>query len=107
MSPRNELRLIEQGGSSGNNFKESITWNKDEKIRDYDEMMEKLQQMMNASYEQGVLDDPQMIVDAIGDQATGKSKKFRTVVGEAGNSLMALRSSMPIEEYLETMAKNF
>lgn len=36
-----ELRLIEQGGSTGNNFKGNITWNKDENIQDYDGMMTK------------------------------------------------------------------
>lgn len=35
-SPLNiELRLIEQGGSTGNNLRENITWNTDETIKDY------------------------------------------------------------------------
>ncbi|MBB6730956.1 SDR family oxidoreductase [Cohnella zeiphila] len=102
-----ELRLIEQGGSSGNNFKDNITWNKDEKIRDYDEMMTKLEKIMSSAEAGRELDDPEIIVDAIVAQATGKNKKFRTVVGAAGNQLMALRNSVPIEQYLETMAQNF
>ncbi|MFB5265323.1 SDR family oxidoreductase [Paenibacillus enshidis] len=102
-----ELRLIEQGGSSGNNFKENINWNKDENIKDYDDMMMKLQEIMSSAETHGELDDPQMIVDAIVALATGKSKKFRTVIGAAGNNLMALRNSVPIEEYLETMVKNY
>jgi NAD(P)-dependent dehydrogenase (short-subunit alcohol dehydrogenase family) len=102
-----ELRLIEQGGSSGNNFKDNITWNKDENIRDYDDMMMKLEKIMSAAEASGELDDPQTIVDAIVAQATGESRKFRTVVGAAGNQLMALRNSVPIEQYLETMAQNY
>lgn len=102
-----ELRLIEQGGSSGNNFRESITWNRDENIKDYDDLMTKVQNLMNTSDTSGLLDDPQIIVDAITALATGESKKFRTVIGTAGNDLMALRNSVPIEEYLETIAKNY
>lgn len=102
-----ELRLIEQGGSSGNNFRNNITWNKDENIRDYDEMMSKLEKIMRSAEAGGELDDPQTIVDAIVAQATGESKKFRTVVGAAGNQLMALRNSVPIEQYLETMVQNY
>lgn len=101
-----ELRLIEQGGSTGNNFKESITWNRDENIQDYDDLMTKVANLMNTA-DSAHLDDPQIIVDAIVAQATGESKKFRTVVGAAGNNLMALRNSVPIEEYLETIAKDY
>ncbi|MDI4649744.1 SDR family oxidoreductase [Cohnella hashimotonis] len=102
-----ELRLIEQGGSAGNKFKESIVWNRDEHIRDYDDMIGKLEQVMNTAGDSGQLDDPQTIVDAIVAQATGESSKFRTVVGAAGNGLMALRNALPIEEYLEKMAENY
>ncbi|BCG61637.1 SDR family oxidoreductase [Paenibacillus sp. URB8-2] len=102
-----ELRLIEQGGSTGNNFKESITWNRDENIKDYDDLMAKVQNVMNTAETSGSLDDPQIIVDAIVALATGESKKFRTVIGAAGNDLMALRNSVPIEDYLETIAKNY
>ncbi|MEI2393797.1 MULTISPECIES: SDR family oxidoreductase [Paenibacillus] len=100
-----ELRLIEQGGSSGNNFTNNIIWNRDEKITVYDEMMDKLSALMG-NRDNSQLDDPQVIVDAIADLATGVSSKFRTVIGDTGNSLMALRNSVPIEEYLETMAQN-
>ena len=99
-----ELRLIEQGGSSGNNFKNNIRWNKEEKIKVYDGLMDKLLTMMNNP---GKLDDPQTIVDAIAAQATGESNQFRTVVGEAGHNLLRLRKSVHIEQYLETIAQGF
>ncbi|SDW03746.1 SDR family oxidoreductase [Paenibacillus sp. CF384] len=101
-----ELRLIEQGGSTGNNFKNNIRWNKDEKITDYDELMDKIMVLMN-NRDTSNLDDPQTIVDAIAAQATGESVQFRTVVGEAGNNLLKLRNSLPIEEYLETILKGY
>ncbi|MBW7456902.1 SDR family oxidoreductase [Paenibacillus sepulcri] len=101
-----ELRLIEQGGSEGNNFKENITWNKDASITAYDDLMTKVENLMeNADSSQ--LDNPQVIVDAIAAQATGESKKFRTLIGDAGSGLMALRNSVPIEEYLETIAQSY
>lgn len=102
-----ELRLIEQGGSTGNNFKNSITWNRDDNIHDYDNLMTKVQNLMNHAETSSTLDDPQIIVDAIAALATGESNKFRTVIGTAGNDLMALRNSVSIEEYLETIAKNY
>lgn len=102
-----ELRLIEQGGSSGNNFQHNIIWSKDENIREYDDLMTKVQNLMKTSIASGLLDDPQTIVDEIVKLATGESNKFRTVIGEAGNNLMALRNSVPIEQYLETVASNY
>ncbi|GMK47448.1 short-chain dehydrogenase [Paenibacillus glycanilyticus] len=101
-----ELRLIEQGGSTGNNFTRSIRWNKDERIKDYDFYMDKIQAMM-AIPDPSQLDDPQTIVDAIAAQATGASTQFRTIVGDAGKNLMALRNSIPIEQYLEAIARNY
>jgi len=53
------------------------------------------------------LDDPQEIVDEIYALATGANQQFRTLVGQMGKDLMALRRSVPIEEYLSTIAANF
>jgi len=102
-----ELRLIEPGGSSGNNFQSNIRWSRDENITAYDGLMNKVTALMSSSAESGMLDDPQIIVDAIAAQATGASHQFRTVVGEAGNNLLALRRSVPIEEYMETILNSF
>nr|WP_240548039.1 SDR family NAD(P)-dependent oxidoreductase [Paenibacillus lignilyticus] len=101
-----ELRLIEQGGSTGNNFKNNIRWNKDENITDYNDLMDKIMALMN-NRDSSHLDDPQIIVDAIAAQATGESVQFRTVVGEAGNNLLSMRKSLPIEEYLESILKGY
>lgn len=98
-----ELRLVEQGGTSGTNFKESIQWNEHPSIRDYDEITNKVKSMM-ANVDPSLLDDPQVIVDAIYDLATGKSQQFRTLVGAQGKQLMSMRNGMPIEHYLETIA---
>ncbi|MBW4080581.1 SDR family oxidoreductase [Paenibacillus sp. S150] len=107
LKPQNiELRLIEQGGSEGNNFLNNIVWNKDENITVYDELIDKVSGMMQHT-DGSRLDDPQMIVDAIAALATGESNRFRTVIGEAGNGLLALRNSVPIEQYLETMTQNY
>ncbi|OCT13569.1 short-chain dehydrogenase [Paenibacillus pectinilyticus] len=101
-----ELRLIEQGGSKGNNFVHSIIWNKNENITAYDDLMNKVATLMTNSPEDQ-LDDPQTIVDAIAAQATGESNQFRTVVGEAGNHLMGLRKSLPIEQYLDMIMQGY
>lgn len=111
LAPLNiELRLIEQGGSKGNNFLKNIVYNRNPEITAYDHIMNKVSALFHAA-ETGQLDahvdDPQVIVDAIYDLATGSSRKFRTVIGQMGNQLVALRQSMPIEEYLTTIAARF
>jgi NAD(P)-dependent dehydrogenase (short-subunit alcohol dehydrogenase family) len=101
-----ELRLIEQGGSTGNNFGNNMTWNVNPDITVYDEITGKVKHLF-ATAGDDVKDNPLDIVKAIAGLATGESKKFRTVIGNMGNSLMALRNSVPIEQYLETVAANF
>ena len=101
-----ELRLIEQGGSKGNNFLNSVVFNTHPEIKDYDDLVGKVNAMFSGVTEDA-LDDPQMIVDEIHALATGESQKFRTLVGQMGNDLMALRNAVPIEEYLAKIALNF
>lgn len=101
-----ELRLIEQGGSRGNNFKDSIVFNKNPDIRDYDDVVAKVNGLFSTVREEH-LDDPQIIIDEIFALATGRSQKFRTLVGRAAHDLMALRKAVPIEEYLSTIAAKF
>jgi NAD(P)-dependent dehydrogenase (short-subunit alcohol dehydrogenase family) len=110
LAPLNiKLHLIEQGGSQGNNFVDNVTWNLNPDITVYNEITTKVQQLMQDAREGklGNLDDPMEIVGTIEQLATGKSTKFRTVIGASGNYLVGLRNSVPIEEYLETIAANF
>ncbi|MEO3404633.1 SDR family oxidoreductase [Mucilaginibacter sp. CAU 1740] len=100
------LRLIEQGGSKGNNFVDSVVWNQDPDITEYNELTNKLKNLMGGR-DESQLDDPMMIVNAIDDLATGKSDQFRTVLGDMGNMLMNMRNTMPIEEYMEKMTAFF
>jgi NAD(P)-dependent dehydrogenase (short-subunit alcohol dehydrogenase family) len=101
-----ELRLIEQGGSRGNNFLDNIMWNTNAKIKDYDAITEKVKALF-ASVDKSNQDDPHDIVDEIYALAINKNKQFRTLIGDMGKKLMALRNSVPIEEYLEKIAANF
>src|SRR5882724_8152816 len=101
-----ELRLVEPGGSKGNNFLENIVFNSHTDITDYDAISAKVNAMF-ASIDPERLDDPQEIVDEIYALATGANQQFRTLVGQTGKDLMALRRSATIEEYLSTIAANF
>ncbi|HWV28361.1 MAG TPA: SDR family oxidoreductase [Dyadobacter sp.] len=101
-----DLRLIEQGGSKGNNFKESIVWNTHPEITAYDELTSKLQSIMGSA-DQGQLDDPMEIVKVIHSLAMRETNQFRNVIGATGNQLMQLRNSLPIEEYMEAMRSYF
>lgn len=98
-----ELRLIEQGGSSGNNFVQNIAWGENEQIDAYDDITAKLKERFASSGGEGAT-DPQEIVKAVISLATGESSRFRTLVGDDSRQLMSMRSAMPIEQYLETMA---
>jgi len=101
-----ELRLIEQGGSRGNKFVDSILWNANSDITDYDPVTQKVKSLFTST-DTSHLSDPQDIVDEIYALATGRNKQFRTLVGDMSKNLMALRKSVPIEEYLEKIAANF
>ena len=101
-----DLRLIEQGGSKGNNFKESIVWNTHPEITAYDELTSKLQSIMGSA-DQGQLDDPMEIVKVIHSLAMRETNQFRNVIGATGTQLMQLRNSLPIEEYMEAMRSYF
>jgi NAD(P)-dependent dehydrogenase (short-subunit alcohol dehydrogenase family) len=101
-----DLRLIEQGGSTGTNFRESVIWNKNDEVKDYDHHIQKLTALFDNPNPE-MLDDPQIIVDAIHDLATGNNTQFRTLVGATAQNLLQLRRSVPIEEYLKTMAANY
>ncbi len=101
-----ELRLIEQGGSHDNNFGNNITWNTNPDITAYEEITGKVKHLM-ATAGDDLKDNPLDIVKVIAGLATGESTKFRTVIGKMGNDLVALRNSVPIEQYLETIAANF
>lgn len=101
-----ELRLIEQGGSTENNFMSNIVWNTNPDITVYDKLTEKLKHLMETAG--GEMLDPSIdIVKQIYALATGESKQFRTLVGKMSNQLMDMRKNMPIEQYLDAMAGQF
>lgn len=101
-----DLHLIEQGGVEGTRFGDNIMWPKKEGINAYDGITKNLKNLLESTTP-GLRDEPQVIVDEIAAFATGKNKEFRKLIGDAGNGLMTLRKSVPIEEYLETIAANF
>lgn len=101
-----ELRLVEQGGSKDNNFVNNIAWSKESTVPVYNGMTEKLKTLMNTAGDEH-RSDPQDIVTVIYSLATRQSNQFRTLVGDMSKYLMDLRSKVPIEEYLSTMAANF
>jgi len=101
-----ELRLVEQGGSTGNNFMNNIVWNTSEEIKAYDEITAKVKTSFEKT-DSSKVDDPQDIVQVIDQLATGESTKFRTLVGSAAQGLVAMRNAMPIEDYLEKIESSY
>lgn len=101
-----ELRLIEQGGSTDNNFTNNIICNTNREITAYDGITGKLKHLFE-TLDNSMKDDTLDIVKVIAGLANRESNKFRTVIGNAGNSLLALQNLVPIEDYLETIAANF
>lgn len=101
-----DLHLVEQGGSTGNNFVKSIIWNTSETIDAYNDITARLQRIM-ANPDPDLLGDPQNIVDTIAELATGRSTAFRKYADDATRSLMAMRGSMPIEQYLAAISSSY
>lgn len=101
-----DLRLIEQGGSTDNNFINNITWNINPDITVYDGLLKKLKYRFENA-DNSVKDDTIDIVKVIVNLAERRSNQFRTVIGKSGQGLIALRNSLPIEQYLEKIAANF
>jgi NAD(P)-dependent dehydrogenase (short-subunit alcohol dehydrogenase family) len=101
-----DLRLIEQGGSTENNFVSSIVWNSNHEVSVYDALTEKVRHRMETA-DDTMKDKTSDIVKIIAGLANRESNNFRTVIGKTGNSLMAMRNSLPIEEYLERIASQF
>jgi NAD(P)-dependent dehydrogenase (short-subunit alcohol dehydrogenase family) len=101
-----DLHLVEPGGFKDNSFAANMKFSTDPQVRDYDRIVEKVQALF-ASSDPNLRDDLQLIVDEIYALATGRNKQFRTLVGQMSKDLMALRASMPIEDYLAKLAAQF
>ncbi len=100
------LHLIEPGGSTDNNFVKNTVWNTNDEITVYNEATNKLKQLFGNTDSKQV-DDIATLVTEVEKLATGESDKFRTVIGKAGNDLLALRNSVSIEQYLDTIYNSF
>jgi hypothetical protein len=74
-----ELRLIEQGGSKGNNFRNSVVFNTHPEIKDYDDLVGKVKAAREVT--EDALDDPQTIVDEIHALATGGARNSGRLSG--------------------------
>lgn len=101
-----DLRLIEPGGSKDNNFQQNIVWNKDPDITAYNALTDKLIHAFGKASD-AQRDELSVLVGTISQLANRESNAFRTVIGQAGQGLMEMRNSMPIEDYLETIAANY
>lgn len=101
-----DLRLIEPGGSKDNNFGQNVVWAKDPEIQVYDSLMEKVLHAFGPASD-NLRDELSVLVETISQLANRESNAFRTVIGQAGQGLMQMRNSMPIEGYLETIAANY
>jgi hypothetical protein len=82
-----------------NRFKENMVWNTSEQIKDYTTLSDKVNQLMKLR-EGAELTEQSDIATGVYILANGESNKFRTIIGQTGKDLMALRNSVPIEEYL-------
>ncbi|MBC9033504.1 SDR family oxidoreductase [Sphingomonas sp. JC676] len=100
------LRLIESGGFKGNSFLDNMVFSRAGDGGDYAAVITNVERRF-AEVDETRLDDAQTIVDAIHAAATREDARFRTVIGADGNALMAMRNSMPIEDYLDTIAAQF
>lgn len=100
-----EIRLVEPGGFKSE-FNSNVVLRRDDQIKGYEMITDKIEHMLNH-----VNDSPsgtaQDTADVIFNLATRKNDFFRTVIGADSLSLMELRNSLPIEDYLEAVLKSF
>ncbi len=103
-----DLRLIEPGGMTDNDFVNNVVWNNKSELRipAYDALAEKVQHRM-ASAPDSVKTEMAEIVKIVEGLANRESNRFRTIIGKAGNDLLTMRSSLPIEEYLDKIDSMF
>jgi NAD(P)-dependent dehydrogenase (short-subunit alcohol dehydrogenase family) len=103
-----DLRLIEPGGMTDNEFVNNVVWNKNSAIRVpvYDALAEKVRHRM-ATAPDSVKTEMTELAKIVEGLANRESNKFRTVIGKAGNDLVTMRSALPIEEYLDKIDSMF
>lgn len=100
-----EIRLVEPGGFKSE-FNSNIVLKRDEQITGYETMTDKIEHLLNHANDSpaGTAQDT---ADVIFNLATGESNSFRTVIGSDSLSLMELRNSLPVEDYLDAVLKSF
>lgn len=100
-----EIRLVEPGGFKSE-FNSNVMLKRDEQIIGYEMMTDKIEHMLNH-----VNDSPsgtaQDTADVIFNLATRESDLFRTVIGTDSLSLMELRNSLPVEDFLDAVLKSY
>jgi|AGTN01.1.fsa_nt_gi Short-chain alcohol dehydrogenase of unknown specificity len=101
-----DMRLIEPGGFSSE-FVNNISFARSDEIQAYDKITNIIEQRLAISAQDTNTKKRDEIVDVIFKIATGRSKKFRTVVGSDAKMILKLRKILPIRIFFSTLAKVF
>lgn len=101
-----DLRLIEPGGFASE-FATSTSFAKSDTISAYDEITNIVEQKMAVSARETDTKKRDAIVKAIFNIATGRNKKFRTVVGNDAKTILRLRKILPTRVFFSFLSKAF
>lgn len=101
-----DLRLVEPGGFYSE-FVNNTSFAKGGTITAYDKITKIVEQQMMESTRKADTKKRDVIVKAIFKIATGRNKKFRTVVGNDAKMILRLRKILPIRMFLSFLVQSF
>ncbi len=101
-----ELRLIEPGGFASE-FVNNTSFAKNNMITAYDKITNIVEQRMMTSVQEADTQKRHEIVKAIYKVATGKNKKFRTVIGSDAKKITRMRRILPVRVFFSFLSKAF
>jgi NAD(P)-dependent dehydrogenase (short-subunit alcohol dehydrogenase family) len=100
-----DIHMIEPGGFSSE-LNRNVVLNRNADITGYEAFTDKVENLLQ-HYDDLPLGTVEEIVDVIDALANKTSTKFRTVIGEAANQLIARKNAMSVEDFLETSLNYF
>ncbi len=101
-----DLRLVEPGGFYSE-FVNNTSFAKGGTITAYDKITKIVEQQMMESTRKADTKKRDVIVKAIFKIATGRNKKFRTIVGNDAKTILTLRKILPIRMFLSFLVQSF
>jgi len=99
------IHMLEPGGFSSE-LNKNVVLNRRADITGYEAFTDKVEHLLQ-HYDDLPLGTIEEIIEVIEALTSGTSTKFRTVIGEAANQLIARKNATSVEDFLETSLNYF